>query len=103
MSDSRSSPCRSCGSELSAYAKNPRTGHPCPFCGYIGISSLPVPVQQWFEKNMATVHDVDSSRIVEDELMTFIDKHQYDAKTKFLARLAFEEAKVAIIRRNLDG
>ena len=103
MSSSSSMPCPSCGSELAVYPKNPATGHPCPLCGHVGFASLPAPIRQWLSTHMATVSDMDSARIAVEELIEYMIEQDYDEGTKFSARLAFEEAALATIRREHGG
>ena len=93
-------PCPSCGSELSAYPKNPTTEPPCPFCGYVGFASLPASFRQLISTRLATVNNAEAARVAVEELVAHLNEQAYDERTKFAARLAFEEAAEAAIRRD---
>ncbi len=90
--------CPSCGSELGLYPKNLKTGHPCPFCGYVDDSSLPTEVRILIQTHLASAVDVGPASKAAEELAAQMDELGCDSRTKFAARLAFEEALVAKLR-----
>ncbi len=99
VSGSLKMPCPSCGSELSRFTKNPLAGHPCPLCGYVGFASLPAPIRRWFSEHLAILDDGKQARTAIEQLVEHMTEEGYDERSKFAARLAFEEALLAAIRR----
>jgi hypothetical protein len=104
MSDSRWILCLACGSDLSAYHNTPENGHPCPFCGRSNVASLPASIRRWLQVRLRSVQDVESLRVAQEELMTFLTTRKCDdARTTFLARLALEEAALSNIKREIGN